>query len=77
MVSTLLDQACEAPSIKPDIHLVRWSIFRNRHHAELFMGQLRLGSGQQLVGGTGHDILGSYWWVGVRADAPTTASEPS
>lgn len=77
MVSTLLDEPREAPSIKPDIHLVRWSIFRNRQQAELFIGQLRLGSGQRLAGGTGHDALGSYWWAGVRADTPADTSESS
>ena len=49
-------------------HVVQWHVFRSREKAEQFMTGIRLGEGQQLVGGHTRDSIGAIWWVGVQVE---------
>ena len=48
--------------------VVQWHAFRVRQAAEAFIPHIRLGPGQQLVGGVTRDSVGPLWWVGVEVD---------
>ncbi len=48
--------------------IVHWHVFRRLDEAERFIPCIKLGEGQQLVGGRSHDSVGEFWWLGVRVD---------
>lgn len=56
------------PRAPGDGNVVQWHAFRRREDAERFVPSVRLGPGQQLVGGRTRDSLGPLWWVGVQVD---------
>jgi hypothetical protein len=48
--------------------IVQWHVFRSRPQAQAFARAVRLGPGQQLVGGFTRDSVGVLYWVGVQVD---------
>ncbi len=56
------------PAVRGEGNIVQWHVFRSREEAERFVPAVRLGPGQQLVGGRSSDSIGPLWWVGVRVD---------
>ncbi|HDP90121.1 MAG TPA: hypothetical protein ENN42_09255 [Thioalkalivibrio sp.] len=48
--------------------VVQWHVFRSQDQARHFMDNIRLGEGQNIVGGRTRDSLGAIWWVGVQVD---------
>lgn len=62
----LLAQERPLPSVGGGEGIVNWHVFRQREAALKFIPGIRLGEGQEIVGGHTADSLGELWWVGVR-----------
>ncbi len=68
MVETLLERPRPLPQDPVDEHVVFWRTFRNPDQAVAFSHAIRLGEGQDLVGGCTRDSVGELFWIGVHVD---------
>lgn len=64
-----LDEPRPLPNEDPaGSHIVYWHVFRDRNQALEFARQIKLDTGEHLVGGSAKDSIGSLKWLGVQVD---------
>ena len=66
--TSLLREERSLPTGDPAERVVFWKMFRDEAEATEFSKNIKLGEGQQMVGGRDCDDVGHCYWLGVQVD---------